>query len=254
VVPVIVIATLLLFANTSSEQSVSVQAHRDALAHFRTGMEALESERYDEAEREFKSAIRLEPEFEGALYGLGQTYMRTHQYDDAVRAYIDCREAFKHNAANEVMGDAVADQRLRDQIEVLKDTERNLQRTSQAGTPQSVSAAIQRIRSQIQLLESRRGRREHDAPPPVPAGLSMALGSAYFRLGRHEDAEREYKAAVTVDPSFGEAHSNLAVLYLVTERYDLAAAEVKAAEKSGFKVNPGLKTDIEEKKKKAKGQ
>jgi Flp pilus assembly protein TadD len=248
-----VIATILLLAQTAAGQPASVQAHRDALAHFRTGMVALESERYDEAEHEFKSAIRLEPEFEGALYGLGQTYMRKHQYDDAVRAYIDCREAFKHNAANEAMGDAVADQRLRDQIQVLKDTERNLQRTSQASTPLNVSAAIQRIRSQIQLLESRRGRREHDAPSPVPAGLSMALGSAYFRLGRHQDAEREYKAAVAVDPSFGEAHSNLAVLYLVTERYDLAEAEVKAAEKSGFKVNSNLKSDIE-KRKKAGGQ
>src|SRR5262245_58737300 len=103
-----VIVTLLL-----AQTAASVQAHREALAHFRTGMEALESERIDEAEHEFKSAIRLEPEFEGALYGLGQTYMRKHQYDDAVRAYSDCREAFKQNAANEAMGDAVADQRLR---------------------------------------------------------------------------------------------------------------------------------------------
>jgi Flp pilus assembly protein TadD len=248
-VPIIVIATILLLAQTAAGQPASVQAHRDALIHFRTGMEALESERYDEAEHEFKSAIRLEPEFEGALYGLGQTFMRKHQYDDAVRAYIDCREAFKQNAANEAMGDAVADQRLRDQIQVLKDTERNLQRTSQASTPQNVAAAIQRIRSQIQLLESRQGRREHDVPSPVPAGLSMALGSAYFRLGRHQDAEREYKAAVTADPSFGEAHSNLAVLYLVTERYDLAEAEVKAAEKAGFKVNSNLRSDIEKKRK-----
>jgi Flp pilus assembly protein TadD len=81
----------------------------------------------------------------------------------------------------------------------------------------------------------------------------MALGSAYFRLGRHQDAEREYKAAVAVMPSFGEAHSNLAALYLVTERYDLAEAEVKAAEKSGFKVHPGLKSEIEKRKKAAKG-
>ena len=43
-----------------------------------------------------------------------------------------------------------------------------------------------------------RARRDHDSPQSVPAGLSMALGSAYFRLGRYEDAEREYKAAVAV--------------------------------------------------------
>jgi protein O-GlcNAc transferase len=245
----IVIGLLLLFAQSAPAQPVSAQAHRDALAHFRNGMIALESERYDEAELEFKSAIRLEPSFEGALYGLGQTFMRKRQYADALRAYVDCREAFKHNAAAEAMGDVEADQRLRDRIQVLKDTERSLQRTSQASTPQNVAAAVQRIQTEIRLLESRRGRREHDSPSPVPAGLSMALGSAYFRLGRHEEAEREYRAAVAVDPSFGEAHSNLAALYLVTARYDLAEAEVKAAEKSGFRVHPGLKSDIERRKK-----
>ena len=77
--PIIVIAAILLLAQTAAGQPASAQAHRDALTHFRTGMEALESERYDEAEHEFKSAIRLEPEFEGALYGLGQTFMRKHQ-------------------------------------------------------------------------------------------------------------------------------------------------------------------------------
>ena len=81
----------------------------------------------------------------------------------------------------------------------------------------------------------------------MPAGLSMALGSAYFRLDRHADAEREYKAAMAADAGFGEAHSNLAVLYLVSGRYDLADTEVKAAEKAGFKVNPGLKADIKKK-------
>jgi protein O-GlcNAc transferase len=245
----ILIATALFLARSASAQPAPPQAHRDAVAQFRTGMIALESERYDEAEAAFQSAIRLEPDFEGAFYGLGQTYMRKRQYSEALRAYLDSREAFRHNAAAEAMGDVVADQRLRDQIQALKDTERGLQRTSQASTPQNVAAALDRIHSQIQLLESRRGRRAHDAPQPVPAGLSMALGSAYFRLGRHDEAEREYKAAVAVDPSFGEAHNNLAVLYLLTGRYDLAAAEVTAAEKSGFKVNDGLKADIKKRTK-----
>ena len=249
--PTILIGALLMLAQTAPARLPPAQAHIDALAHFRSGMAALESERYDEAEAEFQGAIRLEPNFEGALYGLGQTYMRKRQYSDAVRAYVDCREAFKHNAANEAMGDVVAEQRLRDQIQVLKDTERNLQRTSQASTPQNVAAAIQRIHSQIDLLESRLGR-DRDSPQPVPAGLSMALGSAYFRLGQHEDAEREYKAAVAVTSSFGEAHSNLAALYLVTGRYDLAETEVKLAEKSGFKVNPGLKNEIGKRKKAAR--
>jgi Flp pilus assembly protein TadD len=58
------------------------------------------------------------------------------------------------------------------------------------------------------------------------------------------DAEREYRAALAVDPKLGEAHNNLAVVCMLTGRYGEAEQEIKAAEKSGFKVNPQLKEDL----------
>src|SRR4029078_13361616 len=91
---------------------------------------------------------------------------------------------------------------------------------------------------QIQQLESQKARRSGASPPPVPAGVSMAIGSAYFRLNDLPNAEKEYKAAIVVKPNFGEAHNNLAVVYLLTGRATEAEAEVKAAEKAGFRVNP----------------
>ena len=45
----------------------------------------------------------------------------------------------------------------------------------------------------------------------------LALGSAYFRTEQFPDAEREYKAAIAVEPKSGEAFNNLAALYLQTE-------------------------------------
>ena len=108
----------------------------------------------------------------------------------------------------------------------------------------TITSAIDRNQDQIRELEGRLSRNRSLAPPPVPAGLSMALGSAYFRLSRLEDAEREYLAAIDVRPAFGEAHSNLAALYLVTGRIRQADGEVQLAEKAGFKVNPQLKADI----------
>ena len=83
-----------------------------------------------------------------------------------------------------------------------------------------------------------------NGPEPVPAWLSLALGSAYFRSNALADAEREYRAAIEVDSKLGEAHNNLAVVYMTTGRYPQADAEVKAAEKNGFRVNPQLKEDI----------
>ena len=78
----------------------------------------------------------------------------------------------------------------------------------------------------------------------MPAFVSLALGSAYFRLDRLADAEREFRAAVAVEPKFGEAHSNLALVCLLTGRAAEAQEHVKIAEEAKFKVNPELKRQI----------
>jgi tetratricopeptide (TPR) repeat protein len=166
------------------------------------------------------------------------------RYDRAVTAYLQSREAFRQNAARQAMGGFESDQQLQERIKVLKDQQTALERTSQVGSSSSVPQAISRVRDQIKILESQKARSIQGTPAPIPAGISFALGSAYFRAGSAADAEREYKAAVDVDPKFGEAHSNLAVVYMTTDRPDLAEVEVKAAEKAGFKVNPQLKDDI----------
>jgi tetratricopeptide (TPR) repeat protein len=218
-----------------------------ASEHFKRGMESLLGEKYDVAETEFKAAVAIDPLYDAAFYGLGQVYMATKRYPDALKAYIESRDAFKKATAAEILAGAESDRRLRDQIQALKDNERNLTRLG-SRSPNG-QQTVDRIREQIQQLESRKSRRAGATPPPVPAGVSMAIGSAYFRLNDLANAETEYKAAVEVNPNFGEAHSNLAVVYLVTGRATEAETEIKAAEKAGFRVNPKLKDDIAARKK-----
>ena len=83
----------------------------------------------------------------------------------------------------------------------------------------------------------------------MPAYVSLALGSAYFRSGQFVDAEREYKVAIASDPRAGEAHNNLAVVFFETDRIAEAEASVKEAKKAGYKVNPQLEQAINERKK-----
>jgi tetratricopeptide (TPR) repeat protein len=44
-----------------------------------------------------------------------------------------------------------------------------------------------------------------------PAEVLLALGSAHFRNGEPEAAEANWKAALEVNPKYGEAHNNIAV-------------------------------------------
>jgi tetratricopeptide (TPR) repeat protein len=249
----IIVKRSLLFLMIAVVGSSSIRAaqlsereQNAASQHFKRGMESLLGERYDVAETEFKAAVAIDPLYDAAFYGLGQVYMATKRYPDALKAYLGSREAFKKATAAEALAGTESDRRLRDQIEALKDNERNMMRLA---TGNSAQTNIDQVRAQIQQLESRKSRRAGATPPPVPAGVSMAIGSAYFRLNDLANAEKEYKAAIEVNPNFGEAHSNLAVVYLVTGRATEAEGEVKAAEKAGFRVNPKLKEDIAARKK-----
>jgi Flp pilus assembly protein TadD len=84
----------------------------------------------------------------------------------------------------------------------------------------------------------------------TPSEVSLAIGSAYFRAGDLGEAETAYLAAISVNPRMGEAHNNLAVIYMINGRLDEAENEVRLAEQSGFRVNPMFKDDL----KKRRGQ
>jgi tetratricopeptide (TPR) repeat protein len=215
---------------------------QEALRHYRAGQQAMHAEAWDEAEREFKEAVRLDHLLTPAHYGLGQVYMTTKRYPEAVKAYRDCRDAFHAEDSLQLMDNKSTELRLEEQIQALKQSVQQLQngRAQTANT----AATIQRLEDQIHDLERRRQRRGSE-PLPTPPGISLALGSAYFRAGAMADAEREYGEALRVDPKLGEAYNNLAVVYMLSGRLDEAEDAVRRAEKAGFKVNARLKKDIE---------
>lgn len=235
---------LLLVIVLIAVPATAAQSDRDrqqALRHLRFGQEHLQAERYDKAEEEFRAAVKLDPLLELAHYGVGQVAMATKRYPDAVRAYIDCREAFRANSAEALSNSVVAEQRLQDQIRELKDTVLAL--NSGRAKTLNVAATIQQLNSQIRELEARR-HRSTSGPPPTPPWISIALGSAYFRTNAMADAEREYREALKVDTKLGEGHNNLAVICMLTGRYEEAEQEVRAAEQAGFRVNPQFKEDL----------
>jgi tetratricopeptide (TPR) repeat protein len=229
---------------------------RQALEHLRNGQKLMRAERFDAAADEFRSAVRLDPLLAMGYYGLGQAKMALKDYPEAVRVYLSCREAFGKLAEAGAGERAAFAQAREDQIRDLKDSIRQLEmemRGQQANTSSAtrLGSRIQTLQLQVDALERLRGAELDGAGTGTPPEVLLALGSAYFRSARLEDAEREYKAAVAARPKFGEAHTNLAALYLQTGRAAEALQELKLAEKSGFRVHPELKKEIE---KAAKGQ
>jgi Flp pilus assembly protein TadD len=134
-----------------------------------------------------------------------------------------------------------------DEIRVTEES-LNAARTGKMKGAGEGSAAVQQLERRLDDLKRLRQDRDRVGRSPVPAEVSLALGSAHYRNGQAPDAEREWVAAVTANPRLGEAHNNLAVIYMTTGRKKEAEEAVKAAERGKFRVHPQLKADIQKMK------
>ena len=210
----LIVPILALLAAASPAQDLLQQQRRaEALRHHQVGEEYMLAEAFEEAAAEFQKAAEKDPVFTRAFCGLGRARLGLKQYSEAVVAYSSCRDLILREAAIDARAKWQMDrQRRDDRLNVMKD---------QLG-------------------------RENLRGVQVPAEVSLGLGSAYFRLGRHRQAEENYRAAIAVDGKMGEAHNNLAVIYMLTGRLEEAEREIKAAEKAGFTVSSKFKEDVKQ--------
>lgn len=240
----IALAIVVATAGSARAQAVEDAQHREALQHYRAGQELLSSEKFDKAADEFRAAIDLDPLLTLAHYGLGQSYMGLRRYSSAVLAFSGCATAYQRLAVMRQTDAFKADRNTEDEIRFTRERLMAI-RTGQLKDSAGSAAAEAKYESRLEELESMKRNKSFESPEKaVPGELHLALGSAYYRNNQGVEAEREWQAAVSANPKLGEAHSNLAVLYMLTGRKAQAEASLKAAEKTKFRVNPQLKADI----------
>jgi tetratricopeptide (TPR) repeat protein len=215
-----------------------------AQQRLKEGQRLMAEDDFEAAAKAFEEAAGLDPLLMMAHYGLGTARVGRKEYAAAVTAFEAARKAFHEraelNAERRFQSEGAREERIRR----LKDLIRS---TTDFGT--GSAAARQRTlekqewEAEVATLEAQQeaGHR----PPQVPPGLTLALGSAYFRTGRVADAEREYRAAIEAQPKLGEARVNLAVVLLMTGRAADAKEQVALAKKAKAKVPPGLEKDID---------
>lgn len=220
-----------------------------AMGPYKVGFENMRAEAWAEAAKSFQQAIDIDPSFDLAYYMLGRVRMQQKQYPDAVAAFTKVRDLTLAQAGRQF---ATAHDRQRDRRDKLTEIDEVIRITRQG--PQTMQ-----IQDQLRQLEERRRQLQESiqqgndiaVDTTVPPYVSLSLGSAYYRSGNRAEAEKYYKEAIATDPKAAEAHNNLAVVYLETGRAAEAEKEVQAAERSGFKVHPQLKADIQAAKKKS---
>ena len=226
-------------ADVAGAQKIADEpSRRQAMQRFRAGQELMSAERFDRAVEEFAAAIVSDPLMSLAYYQLGQANMNLRRYASAIKAYKDCmeveRQLFSLKQTNRFEVEKHRDDEMRE-IKSLLDTGK--------GRTPTMLGLEQRLRD----LENQRS--VTGGTFQAPAQLLLALGSGYFRSGDRDAAEAQWQAAIDANPKLGEAHNNIAVIYMQTDRLDKALEEVTLAEKAGFKVNPQFKADLKDRAK-----
>ncbi len=209
---------------------------RKAMDHYQKGEDRLRDEKWEQAAEEFRRAVELHPLFVLAHYGLGQAHMALKRFPDAVQAFSASRDAYYKVAALKIadrMRAAEVSQRMVDDYRSLTGVD------ARGSASKAVTARLNVLRDLEQA------KRLDDGNPEPPAEISLALAGAWFRQGNVEEAEKENRNALKGRPDYGQAHNNLAVIYMMTGRFPEAREAVEKAEKSGFAVNPKLKEELE---------
>jgi len=222
-----------------AQDKLAERQHLESREHYRKGASLMMEESFEKAAAEFRMATRLDPQYTMAFYSLGKANMALKSYEDAAAAFEACRDTVQDVSSLDVETRGKARQERADE---LREIEAVIQRWGGPEAPPRMTTM--RLMERKRLLEQQE-ERDSISNVGVPAELSIALGSAYFRLGRQEDAAREYLEAIEAGDTTGAAHNNVAVIFMLEDRIDEAEAHVALAEEAGFRVDPRFKQDLE---------
>jgi|SRR3954463_13105686 tetratricopeptide (TPR) repeat protein len=246
----LVVAGMLIAQTPAPRTTLSPDLKR-AEQHDRQGWLRIDARDFTGAADAFEAALQIHPNYADALYGLGKARMALQQYPASVRALERSHDAYAHAGTESEEYRLLANTARQNQISVLRrrlaDLESPAPASSGRGAQPSTSTEVLDLKQQIRTLMAERD----PGPLPgkvasVPSFVSLALGSAYFHIERLADAERQFREALAVEPKFGEALSNLALVCLLTGRAEEAQSHVRIAEEARFTVNPELKRRIRE--------
>ena len=205
-------ASVLLLAVlgcAAKEQYISAEARK----YVEQGNRLLREEHRQEAIAAYLRAIAAEPHYGSAYLNLGQAYEAGAEYERALLAYDRAIESRKNDEAAWLRRGSV-----RYELEEYEGAEQDLRRAislfKEHAPPEAYNTLGLALAAQgryLSAVEQYWNAAERGSENPF---IYNNLGIAYTRAGKVLPAEECYQKAVELDPSFADAHYNLAKFYI----------------------------------------
>ncbi len=203
-------ATLIANASPDSDKKAAAPAPTSVEKLISQANETYMNKDFESAAKFYQDALRAEPKNVTALIGLGITRQRENKHADAE---VSLQKALAYDPTNEPASFALG-------VTYFKQ---------------------ERWKDAMTYFEKSLAKR------PDNASGRHYLGIIATKLNLMERAEREFKTALAIDPDYGEAHFNLAVLYITWDppQWDKARTEYSEAIKKGVRPDPNLEKLLE---------
>ena len=197
----------------------------DPVAHLNAGLILYELRKYDAAKVEYQEAIRSKPDYALAYVNMAILLNDTRDYQRAIEMFkkaiaLKPDDASAHYNLGVVYGEiedyqsAIREYREAKRLDPTRlDVRQNLGSALMQADPAS---AITELRELVALA------------PDYPI-CHRCLGSALYRVGRMQDAEKEFRVAMSTDPADPVVHLELGTIRETEKNYDAALAEYRKA-------------------------
>ncbi|MGC0772676.1 MAG: tetratricopeptide repeat protein [Candidatus Acidiferrum sp.] len=197
------------------------------VAHLNAGLALDALQHFDAAKEEYQKAVRCKPDYALAYMNFGNLLAEVKDYDGAIAQFksaltLDPTRALTHYNIGIVYADK------KDFVSAIREF-REAKRLDphMLDARQNLGSALMQTDAAAAITEFK----ELAAIAPDWPLCHLCLGSAYLRIGRSDEAEKEYTLAIQQNPGSTEPLNGLGAAFETEKKYDDALVEYRLAEK-----------------------